>query len=58
MEGQLPSVLAPEGFQKTGVLTAFIFSALVLGVERYLHELGKDIEEIKTGQEEIQNGEC
>lgn len=28
----------------------------MLGVERYLHVVGKDIEEIKMSQEEIQNG--
>lgn len=30
----------------------------MLGVESYLHVIGKDIEAIKIGQEEIQNGEC
>lgn len=28
----------------------------MLEVERYLHVVGKDIEEIKMSQEEIQNG--
>lgn len=34
-----------------------ILSAVMLGVERYLHVVGKDIEAIKMSQEEMQNGE-
>lgn len=30
----------------------------MLGVEKYLRVIGKDVEAIKMGQEEVQNGEC
>lgn len=30
----------------------------MLGVEKYLQVMGKGIEAIKMGQEDMQNGEC